>query len=679
MANANTSINIGELDFDQIKSNLKTYLKSKNTFNDFDFEASNISTILDILAYNTHYNAYYLNLVANEMFLDTALKRSSVISHAKLLNYTPYSVSSSKALVNITFNGIQTPTFTIPKYTRFYSEALDNINYPFVNLQSAVVTTVNNIAQFNDIELYQGQAVRYTFNVDTVQNPKLTFKIPDTNVDVSTISVHVFDTAQSSTFKIYTLNNNTLQLDSTSQVFFLQEGLDGNYEIYFGDGILGKTLISQNVVVVEYLTTKASIPNGVSKFTLVDDIGSFTSIKITATQSAIGGKEKESINSIKFTAPKVYSAQNRAVSKEDFIQLINNKNTEFPIEAINVFGGEELDDPQYGKVFLSIKPKGGYSLSNNQKYTILNDIIKPFAIVTTIPEFIDPEYTYIKLKVDGLYNKNISIYDIGQMGTIIKYTVYNFISSTLNTFNSVFSLTDLTQQIKNADQSIITADTSVVLEKRIFPKLNVKNSFTIKYNLPVEKGTLYSSFFDYLDPITGNVIPNVQIEETPTSLSYINTITVSSSGNGYTDTPTITILGDGKNATATATVYNGKITAINVTNKGYGYTQAVIQISDAQGSGAIAYVNFSNTIVPLRSYYYNNSIKTIVQDDVGSIEYSTGIVKLKDILPNYINNTTGYLSIVVKPTSAIFYSEKNTIITMDIQDSSSMVINLTSR
>jgi methionine-rich copper-binding protein CopC len=236
MASANSSINIAELDFDNIKRNLKDYLRGQDKFNDYDFESSVISTVLDLLAYNTHYNAYYLNMVANEAFLDTAVKRGSVISHAKLLNYTPSSAKASKATIEIKFNGTTAPNFTIPKYTKFSSQSIDGVQYPFVTLESLSVSTSNNIAQFYNVEIYQGQPVRYTYSVNNLQNESSTFTLPDANIDTTTLQVLVYDSAQSTTFTKFELASKHLTLDNTSTVYFLQEGLSGLYEIYFGDG-----------------------------------------------------------------------------------------------------------------------------------------------------------------------------------------------------------------------------------------------------------------------------------------------------------------------------------------------------------------------------------------------------------------------------------------------------------
>jgi hypothetical protein len=681
MATANSSLNIAELDFDQIKSNFKQYLKGQDTFNDYNFEGSVISQVLDLLAYNTHYNAYYLNMVANEMFLDTSVKRGSVISHAKLLNYTPSSARSATAIVNVKFNGTTSPNFTIPKYTKFYSHAIDNVNYPFVTLEELTVSTSGGSAQFNNVKIHQGQPVRYTYQVNAIQNPSLIFTLPDSDVDTTTLSVLVYDSSQSTTYTKFELASSHLLLDSTSKVYFLQESLDGKYEIYFGDGVLGKTLISGNVITVEYLTTKGSAPNGAYKFTLMDKIGTYTGTVIdingSGCQVATGGNEKESIASIKYAAPKAYAAQNRAVTKSDYLELLKRDNPILPIQAVNVWGGEEMTPPQYGKMFICIKPVGGYSITATQKYRLINEYIKPFGVITVVPEIVDIDYTFIKINSAVLYDKTKSIFDPVALRNLLKLAILNFCDKTLNTFDSSFVLPDLITTIKNVDASIITNESTISLQKRFLPIFNSVNSFTLNFAAPIKKGSLYSDYFDYV--LNSNIVSNVKIEESPSLYNTIESLNIINGGAGYTSLPTITIYGDGTGATATAELTNGKITNITIITPGSGYTQAVVVVSGGGGSGAVIVPTFSGNIVKLRSYYYNNNIKTILQPDIGEINYSAGIVKIYNFNPYQINNLLGTMSITVIPESTIFYSTRDKIITLDIMDDSAINVTVQSK
>jgi len=677
MASANSSVNIAELDFDAIKNNFKDYLRGQDKFFDYDFESSVISTVLDLLAYNTHYNAYYLNMVANESFLDTAVKRSSTVSHAKLLNYTPSSRRASRALLNIKFNNVPSGEVVIPKYTKFYSQAIDNTNYPFVTLDSITTTTSNGVAQFYNIPVYQGQPVRYTFDVNMIQNSTSTFTIPDADVDTTTLTVLVYDNAQSTVFNKFELTASHLTLDDTTQVYFLQEALNGNFEIYFGDGVLGKSLTTGNVITVEYLTTKGEAPNGAYKFTLMDNVAG-QSNKIDVTDVATGGQERESIQSIKFSAPKAYAAQNRAVTKSDYLGLLKRDNPIIPIQAVNVWGGEDMTPKQFGKTFICIKPNGGYSLSASQKYRLLNEYIRPFSVITIIPEIVDVDYTFLKLSSTIYFDKNRSIFDASQLSSLLKLAILDFSNRTLNTFDSVFILPDLITTIKNIDASIITCESSVSLQKRFLPIFSTINTHTFKFESVLAKGSLDSDYFDYLNT-NGNIIQNVKIEESPAIFNIIESVQIISGGSGYTSTPSVTIFGDGSGAIATADVTNGVITGVTISTPGVNYTQAVAVVYGGGGSGALLVPILSGTRIKLRSYYYANNIKTILQDNVGEINYATGLVTLSNFNPYNINNILGQFSITVTPESTLISSTQDKIITLDIMDNTSITINIKSK
>jgi hypothetical protein len=679
MARANSTINIAELDFDSIKYNFKQYLKGQDNFNDYDFEGSVISSVLDILAYNTHYNAYYLNMVANEMFLDTSIKRGSVVSHAKLLNYVPTSTKASKALIDIKFNGTTSPNFTIPKYTKFYSEAIDNTNYAFVTLESASVTTSNSSAQFYSIPIYQGQPVRYSFNVDLASNPSLTFKLPDSEIDLSTLSVLVYRNQASTVYDIYNISTSHLKLNSTTQVYFTQEAIDGSYEIYFGDGILGKTLSQGNVVIVEYLTTKAGVPNGASTFTLMDDIGNYTGTIINIVQVAAGGKDKESVSSIKYNAPKAYAAQNRAITKSDYIQLLENDNSIIPIEAVNVWGGEEVTPPQYGKMFICIKPKGGYSITTSQKFRLINELIKPFSVITVVPEIVDIDYTFIKISTNVLYNKSLTTFSPTQLINLIKLQIVAFCNAILNSFDSTFILPNLITTINKTDASIITSESSIQLQKRFLPIFNSSNSKTFNFETAIKKNSISSSYYNYINPLNSAIISNVSIEEAPAIFNVIESVQILTAGAGYTSTPTVSIYGDGTGALAVADIINGALHSITVTNPGSGYTQAVAVVTGGGGSGATVVPNLSGNIATLRSFYFSNGIKTILQTDIGKVNHSEGTIEIYEFTPYTMEDPLGIMSISIIPESSIFYSTRDKMITLDIMDDSAVTVNLNSK
>ena len=675
MASANSSINIAELDFDNIKRNLKDYLRGQDKFNDYDFESSVISTVLDLLAYNTHYNAYYLNMVANEAFLDTAVKRGSVISHAKLLNYTPSSAKASKATIEIKFNGTTAPNFTIPKYTKFSSQSIDGVQYPFVTLESLSVSTSNNVAQFYNVEVYQGQPVRYTYSVNNLQNESSTFTLPDANIDTTTLQILVYDSAQSTTFTKFELASKHLTLDNTSTVYFLQEGLSGLYEIYFGDGVLGSSLKTGNVIVVDYIVTKGAAPNGAYKFTLMDKIGTYSGVVINYQEVAIGGHGKESIQSIKYSAPKAYASQNRAVSKTDYLELLKRDNPIIPIQAVNVWGGEDMTPPQYGKIFICIKPSGGFNLSAFQKYRLLNEYIKPFSVITVIPEIVDVDFTFVKISSNIYFDSARSIFDATQLQSLLKLAIMDFCSRILDSFDSVFVLPDLITTIKATDASIITSESTISLEKRFNPVFRTVNTHTFDFQTPIKKGTLVSSYFNHLGS-NDQIIENVQIEESPSIFNTIESVQIISAGSGFTSIPTVTIYGDGTGAIATAEVTNGAISAINIVDYGLNYTQAVAVITGGGGTNAVAVPVLSGNTVKLRSFYYTNNIKTIINSNIGEINYLAGTVKLTSFTPYNINNVLGTFSVTVTPESTIFTSTKDKMLSLDIMDDTSITINI---
>jgi hypothetical protein len=245
---SNTNIQVTNLDFSEIKQNFINYLQSQDTFKDYNFQGSSLSVLLDVLAYNTQYNSYYLNMVANEMFLDSAIQRSSVVSHAKLMNYVPQSAIGPIAKINVSFTGVTTSTFTIPKYTNFLSEAINSVNYNFVTTNSTTVSVANNRASFTNIELKQGRPMTYTYTVDSATNPNYVYEIPDAGLDTTTMSVSVQESSTNTSYNTYNSTTNYLELTPKDMVYFLQEATNGNYQIYFGDGVLGKKLSDGNIV-----------------------------------------------------------------------------------------------------------------------------------------------------------------------------------------------------------------------------------------------------------------------------------------------------------------------------------------------------------------------------------------------------------------------------------------------
>ena len=688
MAGTNSNIQITDLDFNNIKNNLKKFLQSQDTLKDYNYDGSALSTLLDILAYNTQYNAYYLNMVANEMFLDSALLRSSVVSHAKLLNYTPKSAAAPTATINLQFHSVTDSSLTLPKFSKFLSEAIDGVNYTFVTTDDVTVNTdTNGNVTYPNLTLKQGQPTSLNFTYVAATNPSATFELPDANIDTSSLTVVVQQSSSNTNSMVYNLATDFLSLSPTSTVYFLQEGVNGLYQIYFGDGNLGQALTDGNVVYVSYIITKATASSGANNFVLMDTVAGYSNTTVYPLTSATQGADKESIDSIKYTAPKAHSSQGRAVTKEDYIYLIQNNAGIFPVDAVNVWGGEENDPPSYGTVFVAIKPKGGYSLTQTQKNIIEQQIIKPISVLTIQPKIIDVDYTYLVINSNILYDPKMTNLTSSQLENLVLTTISNFGSSTLNTFNSTFSLSSLISTVQSVSPSFITNDANIYLQKRFKPNLNSSSSYTFNFGTTLKKDIFGKSIslsptFQFADPTNNyNLITDVYMEETPSQTTYLSSVTMINPGFGYTSTPIVTIVGDGTGATAEATVINGQIKNITVTNGGVNYTQALIQITSADGNGALAsaLAVLSSNIGTLRTYYYSNGVKTILNSNAGTIDYSTGIVTITNFNPLQINNALGVLTLQAVPDSTIISSAYDKIITLDSLDPNAININLTSK
>ena len=686
---ANNQIQITDLDFDSIKTNLKTFLRSQDKFKDYDFEGSSLSVLLDILAYNTHYNSYYLNMVANEMFLDTALIRSSVTSHAKLLNYTPKSANAPSATVNLVVNNLfNTASLTLPKFTRFSSEPIDNINYTFITKDIKSVNVTANTATFTGLEIIQGEPISLAFTYSSLSNPKALFTIPDSNIDTSTLIVQVQTSSINTTLTNYTKGENVLNLNGNSTVYFLQEGLDGNYQIYFGDGLLGKQLTDGNIVRISYVVTSGTSSLGANNFSLLDTVGGVPTV--SPLTAATNGSDKESIDSIKYTAPKAYSAQGRAVTVEDYISVLQNNNIGLTFDSVNVWGGVDYTTPAFGQVFISLKPSGAYNITDTQKQRLINDVLKPVSVVTVTPTIIDPDYTYIKVTADVVYEQKNTSLSSAEIQDNVKTAVRNFSDASLNTFNSLFDMSDLSSTIKDVDNSIIATQVDVKVQKKFYPVLGVHKNYTLNYGVALERGVFtaginsYPTIKYYTDNGQLTLINDVYLEEVPFPSSGVETINILNIGFGYTENPIVTITGDGEGATATATVVNASISKINVTNSGNNYTQAIVTIEnapgDTNGNSGTAYAVLRGQYGKLRSYYYDsNNKKTILNDNVATVDYYNGIISFINFNPNDINDPLGQLTITATPKTTIIESTKNRIVSVDEFDSQAVIVNVTAK
>jgi len=501
---------LAELDFDDIKVNLKQFLtnyrdKDDNLiFKDYDFDASSLSILIDLLSYNTHYNAYLANMVANEMFLDSVVKRESAVSIAKHLGYTPLSYRSARAKVTFTIsNPVGAPaTLTLPKFASF-TTTINGILYTFSNLDSTTIKPTNGEYTFTDIEIVEGVPLSYTYRVD-VSGPGEKYTIPNKNIDTTTIRVTVQNSYADLTTTTYTLADNLEGASATSRIFYLEENPTGYYEIYFGDGVLGKKLSSGNLVRIEYLVSNGSdcnVSNDIEQsFSLGTQVGGVTlPSTIIASSNSTGGDVADTIEEIKFKAPRFLSSFNRAVTANDYKAIIE---ANYPlVESISVWGGEENVPPLYGKVIISLKPYSGFTISTELKNKIKQDILADKKMMTIIPEFVDPNYLYIGLDTKVKYDPKNSRYTENEIGILVRGKINEYFSTELQKFDKDFVYSKLSKNIDSVDQSIIGNVSSFKLQKRISPTINVVNSYsgpnTIKYANKITSGTIQSTAFYY--------------------------------------------------------------------------------------------------------------------------------------------------------------------------------------
>jgi len=472
-----TKLEISELDFDGIKANLKTFLSQQNEFTDYNFEGSGMSVLLDTLAYNTHYLAYNANMLANEMYLDSADLRSSVVSLAKQVGYTPTSCTSSTAVLDVLVNNASGSSLTMSRGTKF-TTTVDGQSYSFVNNADVSITPTDGVYQFNDLTVYEGSYLNYKYTVSTSDIDQR-FIIPNDSVDTTTLTVKVQESSSDSTTNTYALATGISALDSTSKVYFLQEVEGGRFEVYFGDGVLGKAVADGNIVILDYINCNRDGPNGASSFTLSGTIGGFSSATVTTDSNATGGTGLESISSIKYNAPKDYTAQDRAVTAEDYKVLV--KTLYANAQAVQVYGGEDAATPDYGKVYISVKAKSGSSLTVATKESLVASL-KKYAVASVTPVIIDPETTYITLVVNFKYNSDITTKDVTTLQTNVlsKIAIYN--NNTLEDFTGMFRYSKLIEDINGADTSILSNITTVKLYKYFTPTLNSALKYTLSFN-----------------------------------------------------------------------------------------------------------------------------------------------------------------------------------------------------
>ncbi len=527
-------VNFTNLDFDQIKTSIKDYLRSNSNFTDYDFEGSNLSVILDVLAYNTYISSYNANMVSNEVFIDSATLRENVVSIARSIGYVPRSRVASRS--NISFfvdtsaaRSIKKPlTITLKKGIVATSVgSYDGQSYVYSIADDITVPVINEIAEFNNIEIYEGTYITETYTVDSL-NPNQRYILNNENIDTSLIRVEVRD-GRLGPRKKYILSDNILTIDSESKVFFIQEIEDQRYELLFGDGVFGKKLIDQNIIEASYIITNGESGNGASSFTfngtLVDNSGLsiISGISLISTNiSASGGKEIESIDSIKKYATRVYATQNRAVTATDYESIVPLIYPE--AESVSAFGGEDLTPPQYGKVFITIKPENGFFVSNNVKDNIKQKL-KKYSVAGIVPEILDLKYLILEINSTIYYNNNLAP-SSEYVNNIVYQNLETFAkSSELNKYGARFKYSKFLKIIDDSHDSITSNITTIQMRRDLRPVLNslatyeicFGNQFHVKdpfgfnikssgFTIPGILETVYLSDIPNPDKLTGTVI-----------------------------------------------------------------------------------------------------------------------------------------------------------------------------
>lgn len=494
---ATSTISVTELDFDDIKQSLKNYLSSRSEFTDYNFEGSTINILLDLLSYNTYQNAFYSSMVGNEMFLDSAQLRDSVVSRAKMLSYTPRSARGASTTLDVAITPSGSPaSVTVSKNTEF-TATVDGEEYIFVTPQDYVLTSVSNYS--GTITITEGRPLTQRYTVSTANPVK--YLLPNANADTTSLKVTVQESAVDLTTTTYILANDLTEVSSTSTVYFLQESEDQEYEIYFGDGVLGKALTNGNIVIIEYRVCNGAVGNDISTFTNPSTLGGSSTFTVTVNGSTSGGSAAETIESIKFNAPKNFETQNRAVTAEDYKRIILRDNGDF--SSVNVWGGEENDPPIYGKVYISVKPTSGTIITNDRKNTLKTEL-KKYNVLTTEIEFVDAFFLYVVPTIKVFYNSDNTTNSASTIQQNALAAVVSYETNNLGTFEAnKFRYSKFVEAIDDSNTAITGNNITLEIEKRFIPTIGSAVNYTIVFNNKLyaphsgHQYTIRSSSFTY--------------------------------------------------------------------------------------------------------------------------------------------------------------------------------------
>ena len=467
---------VSDYDFDAIKVNLKSFLQGQTSFQDYDFEGSSLNILLDILSYNTHYLAYLANMSTNELYLDSADIRNNIVSLAKMIGYTPSSPRAPMASIDVTLKNATGTSITMSKGTVFTTN-VDNTSYQYVNNSDITITPVAGIYKFSSVPVYEGSLVTFKYTVDSTDVDQK-FIIPSANTDTSTLLVKVQNSSTDTTTNTYTLAGGYNNVTDTSKVYFIQEGQDGKYEVYFGDGVNGKATADGNIIILEYIVTNKTVSNGASSFVLSGNIGGFSDVTISTVSSSQGGSESETDDSIRHNAPLNYAAQERAVTTTDYESLVKQI---YPNAlSVSAWGGEDDETPRYGIVKIGVKAASGSTLTETTKQSII-DSLKPYNVASVSPQIVDPEITSVLVTSNVKFDSASTTKSADTIKSNVITTLTNYNTNTLQKFDSIYRHSKLTGLIDDTDTSILSNITTIKIRKSFTPTLASSTRYDIYF------------------------------------------------------------------------------------------------------------------------------------------------------------------------------------------------------
>ena len=473
---ASNKLVVSDFDFDNVKSNLKTFLQNQPEFSDYNFEGSGFAVLLDTLAYNTHYLGFNANMLVNETYLDSADIRKNIVALAKMIGYTPSSVRAPVSTIDITVNNASGSSILMNKGTTFTS-SVDGTGYNFLTNEDITITPLNGVYKFSDVNLYEGTLVTFKYTVDSTDTDQR-YIIQNLNADTSTLKVTVQNSVSDSTLNTYTLATGLRNITDTSKIYFLQETDNGKFEVYFGDDVIGKKLEDGNIVILEYIVTNKTEANGAKTFELAGSIGAFSNVTISTKANAQGGSEAETKESIRFNAPLQYTAQDRAVTATDYESIVK---TLYPNAlSVSAWGGEDDETPVYGVVNIAIKAASGSTLTETTKASIVKGLI-PYNVASVRPAIVDPETTSIMLTSVAKYDKKGTSKSADTIKSEIVTAVTNYNTTTLQKFDGVFRFSKLTGLIDDVDTSILSNITTVNMRKNFTPTIASSTKYDVYF------------------------------------------------------------------------------------------------------------------------------------------------------------------------------------------------------